>query len=92
MALIILRCVFTLAVSGLAVSIIKSSTALSSRVRVAAVGSLRRLVGGRRCGDCDRRLPTPKTLDVISSVYFGLIVGMFMAYIAQLVIPSPWCP
>ena len=27
-----------------------------------------------------------KRLDVISSVYFGLIVGMFLAYIAQLVI------
>jgi uncharacterized protein YacL len=85
MALIILRCVFTLAVSGLAVSIINSNAIPpgSERLPYEVFGGLLVLAAVVIAIDVFLRR---KQLDVISSVYFGLIVGMFMAYIAQLVI------
>ena len=85
MALIILRCIFTLAVAGLAVSIINSSTFPKQPewLAWAVMGGLLSLAGGVMAIDLGIRR---KRLDVISSVYFGLIVGMFLAYIAQLVI------
>ena len=85
MALIILRCIFTLAVAGLAVSIINSSTFPTQPewLAWAVMGGLLSLAGGVVAIDLGIRR---KRLDVISSVYFGLIVGMFLAYIAQLVI------
>ena len=85
MALIILRCIFTLALAGLAVSIINSSTFPQQPqwLAWAVMGGLLSLAGGVVAIDLGIRR---KQLDVISSVYFGLIVGMFLAYIAQLVI------
>ena len=85
MALIILRCIFTLAMAGLAVSIINSSTfpRQPEWLAWAVMGGLLSLAGGVVAIDLGIRR---KRLDVISSVYFGLIVGMFLAYIAQLVI------
>ena len=47
------------------------------------MGGLLSLAGGVVVIDLGIRR---KRLDVISSVYFGLIVGMFLAYIAQLVL------
>ena len=83
--LIILRCIFTLAVAGLAVSIINSTTfpRQPEWLAWAVMGGLLSLAGGVVAIDLGIRR---KQLDVISSVYFGLIVGMFLAYIAQLVI------
>ena len=85
MALIILRCIFTLAMAGLAVSIINSTTFPKQPewLAWAVMGGLLSLAGGVVAIDLGIRR---KRLDVISSVYFGLIVGMFLAYIAQLVI------
>src|SRR5271157_2015741 len=85
MALIILRCVFTLAAAGLAVTIINSTTFPKQPewLAWAVMGGLLSLAGGVVAIDLGIR---HKRLDVISSVYFGLIVGMFLAYIAQLVI------
>src|SRR5271165_1001050 len=85
MALIILRCVFILAVAGLAVKIITMTTFPSNPqwLAWAVMGGLLSLAGGVVAVDLGIRR---KRLDVISSVYFGLIVGMFLAYIAQLVI------
>src|SRR5205085_2009020 len=77
--------IFTLAVAGLAVSIINSSTFPKQPewLAWAVLGGLLSLAGGVVAIDLGIRR---KRLDVISSVYFGLIVGMFLAYIAQLVI------
>ena len=85
MALIILRCIFTLAMAGLAVSIMNSTTLPKHPewLAWAVLGGLLSLAGGVVAIDLGIRR---KQLDVISSVYFGLIVGMFLAYIAQLVI------
>ncbi len=85
MALIILRCVFTLATAGVAVTIIKSSAfpPQPEWLAWAVLGGLLAFAGGVIALDAFIRR---KQLDVISSVYFGLIVGMFLAYVAQLVI------
>ena len=85
MPIIILRCIFILATAGLAVSIINSSTFPKHPdwLAWAVMGGLLSLAGGVIAIDLGIRR---KRLDVISSVYFGLIVGMFLAYIAQLVI------
>ena len=85
MPIIILRCIFILATAGLAVSIINSSTFPKQPdwLAWAVMGGLLSLAGGVVAIDLGVRR---KRLDVISSVYFGLIVGMFLAYIAQLVI------
>src|SRR5580704_6936330 len=85
MALIILRCIFTLATAGVAVSIIKSGAfpPQPEWLAFAVLGGFLALAAGVIAVDVFIRR---KQLDVISSVYFGLIVGMFLAYVAQLVI------
>ncbi len=85
MALILLRCVFTLAIAGLGVSIINSGAFRDQAEWLpgATLGGLLLLAGGVVAVDMAIRR---KRLDVISSVYFGLIVGMFLAYIAGLVL------
>jgi len=85
MALIFLRCIFILAVAGVAVKIITMTTfpADPEWLGWAVMGGLLSLAGGVVAIDLGIR---HKQLDVISSVYFGLIVGMFLSYIAQLVI------
>ncbi len=90
MALIILRCIFTLAAAGLAVLIINSSSFPRSPEWLAwvIVGGLISLAAGIIALDL---LLRRKRLDVISSVYFGLIVGMFTASIARLVV-KPFVP
>ena len=85
MALIILRCIFTLATAGLAVTIINASTFPKQPewLAWAVMGGLLSLAGGVVAIDLGIRR---KQLDVISSVYFGLIVGISLTQIAQLVI------
>ncbi len=85
MPLIILRCIFTLAMAGLAVSILNSSTFPTQPewLNWAVMGGLLSLAVGVVAIDLGIRR---KRLDVISSVYFGLIVGISLTQIAQLVI------
>jgi uncharacterized protein YacL len=90
MAIIILRCIFTLAVAGLAVTIINSSEFQKQPgwVAWAVMVGLLSLAGGVVAIDLGIRR---KRLDVISSVFFGLIVGLSLAHIALLVI-TPLLP
>jgi uncharacterized protein YacL len=85
MALIILRCIFTLAAAGLAVTIFTSSAFPRNPVWLsyAVMCGFLALAGGVIALDVGIR---HKRLDVISSVYFGLIVGITLTQIAQLVI------
>lgn len=90
MALIILRSVFVMVAIGLAVVIITSgllSPEMTWLPWVAFFGVLL-LAGGVIAGDV---LTPTKKLDTISAVYFGLIVGLFLAYVASLAI-SPLFP
>ncbi|MGA2617344.1 MAG: PIN domain-containing protein [Thermoguttaceae bacterium] len=90
MPLIILRSTFILATAGLAVSFINSSAFPRDPEWLSWV-----VLGGLLLLACSvialdvaiRRKP----LDVISSVYFGLVVGMFLAYIVGLVL-KPLAP
>ncbi len=77
MALTILRCVFVLAVAGLGVTIVNSQPRDSEWVSWAIFGGLMLLAAAVIALDIAVRR---KQLDVISSVYFGLVVGMFLAY------------
>ncbi len=92
MALIILRCIFILAAAGVGVSFVNSghlprdpewlSWVVFGAMMLLAVGVIGIDMLIRR-----------KQLDVISSVYFGLVVGMFLAYIVGVTLapltPSP---
>ena len=85
MALIILRCVFVLTAAGLGVTFVTSSNfpqtsawlapAVFSAVMLLALGIIALDIAIRR-----------KQLDVISSVYFGMIVGIFLAYVVGLIL------
>jgi uncharacterized protein YacL len=90
MALTILRCVFVLAAAGLGVTFVYSPQlysphlpqsspwipwAVFSAVMLLALGIIAVDIAIRR-----------KQLDVISSVYFGMIVGVFLAYVVGLIL------
>jgi uncharacterized protein YacL len=89
MALIILRCVFVAAAAGLGVSFIQSGyhpaglPADSVWASWVLLGGMLLMATGVIAVDMSIRR---KQLDVISSVYFGLVVGLFLAYIAGLVL------
>ncbi|MGD0899186.1 MAG: PIN domain-containing protein [Thermoguttaceae bacterium] len=85
MALIILRCIFILASAGLGVTFVGSGyiSPDSEWGAWVVLGGLLLLSLGVIALDVVIRR---KSLDVISSVYFGLIVGMFLAYIVGLVV------
>jgi uncharacterized protein YacL len=85
MVLIILRCIFILATAGLGVSFINAGyiPANSEWSPWVVLGGLLLLAVVVIAGDIAIRR---KSLEVISSVYFGLLVGMFLAYIVALVI------
>ena len=90
MVLTILRCIFTLAMSGLALSIINSTAFAKQPVWFpwAVMGGL--LLVALAVVALDMALRW-KRLDVISSVYFGLIVGISLTHIAKLVV-APLLP
>ena len=88
MALIILRCIFVMVSIGLGVFIINSDVVQREVVEERnewvswlVMGGLLLLSLGVIALDTAFRR---KQLDTISAVYFGLIVGMFMAYVASL--------
>jgi uncharacterized protein YacL len=85
MVLAILRCLFILAVAGVGVSIFNGPTPPHSTEWFpwATLGCLVALATAIIVGDI---LIRRKRLDVISSVYFGLIVGLFLAYLISFVI------
>jgi uncharacterized protein YacL len=90
MPLIILRCVFLMAAAGLGVYFVNStqfprhsewtSWLVFGGMVLLALGVIALDVAIRR-----------KQLDIISSVYFGLVVGIFLAYVAGLVL-APLTP
>ena len=83
MVLLILRALFILVASGLAVVILflgiipSDSTYLTWGVFIGVIGIA---VGVIAIDMAIRR----KHLEVISAIYFGLIVGLFLAYVASL--------
>jgi len=88
MALVILRCIFVMVSIGLGVFIINSEVVQQQIVEegnewisMLVMGGMLLLSGGVITLDFAFRR---KQLDTISAVYFGLIVGMFMAYVASL--------
>lgn len=89
MALFILRAIFIMVAIGLAVTVIYSGVIPGQYTWWALTGILA-LAGGVIVVDV---LVPRKPLDIISSVYFGLIVGLFLAFVANLAItpllPSP---
>lgn len=90
MALIILRFIFVMMAIALGVFIINSGLIPKDNPRMywgVLVGSILLALGVIGLDMAFRR----KELDVISSVYFGLIVGLFMAYVAFLAL-SPQFP
>jgi uncharacterized protein YacL len=85
MALTILRCIFILAVAGLGVSFVTSPNMPQNPewMAWAVFGALMLLAVGIVAVDIAIRR---KHLDIISSVYFGMVVGMFLAYIVGLIL------
>lgn len=92
MGMIILRAIFVMVSIGLAVGIIYSGVMPDDQQWLAPatlVGAILLALGVILADVLTPRKP----LDVISAVYFGLIVGLFLAYVAGLAImplfPSP---
>ncbi|MDZ7617459.1 MAG: PIN/TRAM domain-containing protein, partial [Patescibacteria group bacterium] len=89
MVLIILRCLFVLVAAGLAVSMIKSGLIPddSEWMAIAALTGMLLLSSGVITLDvCIRR----KEVQTITAVYFGMIVGFFLAYVVGIaLIPLP---
>ena len=83
MALLILRLILIMVASAIGVSLIQTNVVPVDDVLMlwAAPLGMILLAVGLIAGDI---LIRRKQLDVISSVYFGLIVGMFLAYVAGL--------
>lgn len=80
MALIILRCVFLLVAVGISFSFISSAALpIEPTWTPWAVFGLVMLIA---CGVIGIDLISAKQIDTISSVYFGMIVGLFLTYVA----------
>ncbi len=95
MGLIILRFVFVMVASGLAVFILSSGVVPSGRPWIAWVVFLGVLSIALGVIALDMAFPR-KHLDTISAVYFGLIVGLFLSYVVGLALtplfPTPVFP
>ncbi|MBX7165351.1 MAG: PIN domain-containing protein [Pirellulales bacterium] len=86
MPLLILRLLFLVVAAGLGVSVFQSKTELLGFSWAVLVGML--LLAGAVIA-ADALLPR-KRLDTITSVYFGLIVGLFLTYVFGLALtPLP---
>jgi uncharacterized protein YacL len=83
MGLIILRCIFLMVAAGLGVSFLRAGLVPedSSWMAWAVFGGVMSLAVGVIALDVAVRR---KQLEVISAIYFGLIVGLFMTYILGL--------
>ncbi len=83
MVLIILRCIFVLVAVGLGVTIIDSGLIPEGNVWLSWVvlGGMVLIALGVIAIDV---LVPNKQIDVISAVYFGMIVGLFLAYVVGL--------
>ncbi|MBN2024030.1 MAG: TRAM domain-containing protein [Pirellulales bacterium] len=83
MALLILRLIFVMVASAIGVSIIRHEIvpADNAAMQWAALGGM---IGLSLVVIVVDMLIRRKQLDVISSVYFGLIVGLFLAYVVGL--------
>ncbi|MGH7137431.1 MAG: PIN/TRAM domain-containing protein, partial [Pirellulales bacterium] len=83
MPLIVLRIVFLLVAAGGAVTLVQSTSAPKEPVWLpwAIFGGI--MLVATAVVTFDWLLPR-KRLDIISSVYFGLIVGLFLTYVARL--------
>jgi uncharacterized protein YacL len=89
MALLVMRLVFVLVAVGLSVSFVKSDLIPEDNVWMSYVifGGMMLLAAGVIA--VDLAIPR-KPLDVITSIYFGMLVGLFMAWIVGLaLIPLP---
>jgi len=82
-ALIVLRCFFVLVAAGLGVQLVRSET-----FREQPVGQLWLIFGGVVLVSLVAIgidiLWRRKRLDVITAIYFGLIIGMFLTYVLRL--------
>ncbi len=89
MVLIILRCVFVLVAAGLAISIIRSPTVPedSEWMAIAVLSGMLLLAISVITADIAIR---KKELQTITAVYFGMVVGLFLAYIVGIALtPLP---
>ncbi len=89
MVLIVLRCLFVLVAAGLAVSMIRSGIIPedSEWMAIGVLAGMLLLSSGVIALDvCIRR----KELQTITAVYFGMVVGFFLAYVVGIaLIPLP---
>ncbi len=89
MALIVLRCLFLICAIGLGVSVVQSNQMPKTPIWLAWVTVFGFLFVSLVTVAIDIIFPR-KRLDVISSVYFGIVVGLFLAYIVSLALtPVP---
>jgi uncharacterized protein YacL len=90
MGLIILRCIFVIVSAGLGVFILTSELVpeTSEGMPFMIIGGMLLLSLGVIALDISIRR---KQLDMISAVYFGMVVGLFMAYVASLAL-TPLLP
>ncbi|MCH2114591.1 MAG: PIN domain-containing protein [Pirellulales bacterium] len=90
MALVILRCVFVLVAAGIGFQVISSEELSRDAAYIpwVVVGGLLLLSGGVIAIDC---VAGRKRLDTITSVYFGLLIGMLLTYVLQIAL-SPVLP
>ncbi|MEX2118757.1 MAG: PIN domain-containing protein [Pirellulales bacterium] len=92
MALIVLRCIFFMVAIGLGAFLIQSDAMPREPAWVpwAVLGGILLLSAAVVALDI---LVPRKQLDIISSVYFGLVVGLFLAYVVHLALtPLPMDP
>ncbi len=80
-ALLVLRCVFILVAAGLGVQMVRSIEDQPVWLLWLIFAGVLVLGLATICGDMAFR---HKRLDIISAIYFGLIIGMFLTYVLRL--------
>ena len=79
MALVILRCVFLLVAAGVGVSILNSEAVKGASTGV-SLGIFAGIMGAAIVGVVIDMVIPKKRIDIVSTVYFGTLVGLFLAY------------